>query len=120
MSNITGEVVAQHDGKTYRLYLGMRGIGLLQQEFGKDIAPIFAEADASGTAIPDMSALLRVVEVSLHRHHPDADEYTAGDLLGADLSLPGRLIHATFPDAVPDNSPAKQSGRSTGKRKARR
>ena len=135
MSQITGEVTAKLGDKTYRLYLGMRGIGQLQQEFGKDLAPIMeaagglpdaGEGEAAAASLPDLQALIRVVEVSLTRFHSDeTDEYLAGDLLQADIGLAPRLIFAAIPqasdDAVPSGS-ASRSGKATpaGKSKARR
>lgn len=136
MSEITGEVTAKLGGKTYRLYLGMRGIGQLQQEFGKDLAPIMEaaggmpEADGDGaattTSLPDLHALIRVVEVSLSRFHSDeTDEYLAGDLLQADIGLAPRLIFAAIPQASDDTVPSGPASRGrkaapAGKSKARR
>lgn len=122
MEGITGEVTAQHGGKEYRLYLGMRGIGRLQEEYGKDLAPLMADPDAAKGGVPDMGPLVRVVEVSLLRYHPDADPYLADDLLRTDLSLPGRLIASAIPGAADEAPPAGGRARAAraGKQKARR
>lgn len=136
MSDTTGEVTAKLGGKTYRLYLGMRGIGQLQQEFGKDLAPIMEAAggmpeagdgdQAEAASLPDLQALIRVVEVSLARFHSDeADDYLAGDLLQADIGLAPRLIFAAIPQVSDDPAPSGTSPRRgkaapAGKSKARR
>lgn len=123
MQTITGEVAVTHGGQEYRLFLGMRGIGKLQEEFGKDLAPFMGlEDDGDDKAIPEMTPLLRVIEVSLARYHPEADPYLADALLAADLGLPGKLIAAAIPGAEREAPPA--GGRATaaraGKQKVRR
>lgn len=123
MQTITGEVAVTHDGQEYRLFLGMRGIGRLQEEFGKDLAPFMGlQEDGGDNAIPEMTPLLRVIEVSLTRHHPEADPYLADALLAADLALPGKLIAAAIPGAADEAPPAggRAKAARAGKQKARR
>ncbi|MBK4216135.1 hypothetical protein JJJ17_09375 [Paracoccus caeni] len=121
MSAITGEVTVKHAGKTYRLYLGIRGIGHLQQEFGADLAPLFKDdTDLDAGVPPEMTPLLRVVELALSRHHTDADDYLADDLLAADMSLPGKLIAAAIPSGADVDAGGSTGAKTTGKRKARR
>jgi hypothetical protein len=148
MAEITGEITATFGGTSYRLVLGMRGLALLQAEYGLDLAPILgnpgeappedpaegvdpaeaAEPDAAQAAqrLPDIGALIRVVEVSLARYHPNADPYLGSDLLQADMSLAPRLIFAAIPqgdeDAAPAPPPVARQARvaAVGKSKAAR
>ncbi|RWR31355.1 hypothetical protein D2T31_04980 [Sinirhodobacter populi] len=114
MAEFTGEFSHTVGGKTYRLALGLRGIAVLQQELGKDLAPLQIEDGDHA----DFNVLLRVVEVALQRHHPDAGPEVAEEILASDLSIWARLVAAAFPDA-PEGTDTAKGGR-TGKPKARR
>lgn len=112
MSAFTGELTEVLGNTEYRLVLGLRGIATLQTEFGKNLDPIMnmmgqgGKAGEGGEAVenkalPDFSVLFRIVALSLERCHKDdaANMDVVEGLLGQDMSLPGRLIAAAFPQA---------------------
>ena len=94
MAQITGVVTAAHGGTEYSLILGMAGLARLQQEYGKDLAPLMAMFEEG--QMPDFAVLLRVTELALQRHHPEADSHLADDLLAADITVAVRVINAAF------------------------
>ncbi|WP_411839246.1 hypothetical protein [Paracoccus sp. ME4] len=94
MAQITGVVTAVHDGTEYSLILGMSGLARLQEEYGKDMAPIVAMFEEG--EMPDFAVLLRVTELALQRHHPEGGRELADDLLTADITVPVRVINAAF------------------------
>lgn len=121
MSQITGVVTAQHDGKAIRLILGMTGLAQLQVEYGKDLGPLVAMFEDK--SMPDFSVLLRATQVALERFHGDADPYLADDLLAQDLTIAVRVINLAFEglqNAGPKSGKAKAApGNVERPRKAR-
>jgi hypothetical protein len=115
MSQIMGEInTTTPDGTHYRLWLTMRAVATLQDEFGQDLAPIVNLREGD---LPHFGACLRVVELALKRHHPDAGPDIADDLFSADPTLFGRLIQAAFPPSVAENSdaPAPKKTKAAGR-----
>jgi len=96
MAKVLGEMDVEVDGETYTLRLGFRELGKLQDEFGQDLAP-FMSAHESGT-LPSFTAIVRLVEVALARHHPEAGPDVADAILQQDMSVFGRLMAVAFPD----------------------
>lgn len=116
MADFTGEIRASVGETEYRLMLGLRGMAQLQTEYGVDLKPIMSMGDDKDQ-VPDISVLLRVVDISLERHHPDVDDTVAEALLMQDMTLPGQLIGAAFPSVQQDATVGKTAA---GKAKARR
>ncbi|AZV00202.1 hypothetical protein pben1_p45 [Paracoccus phage vB_PbeS_Pben1] len=110
MADFTGEVIAKVGGQEYRLALGLRGIARLQEEYGANLDPIQGMGQAEGD-LPDFSVLLRIVDVALERHHPEVAGDVAEQLLAADMSLPGKLLTAAFPDQKSEGRPGKSKAR---------
>lgn len=115
MAQITGEITATLAGTTYQLCLGMRGIAKLQQEYGQQLDPI-TKLDPETEELPDFGVMLRIMELALERHHPDADAWIADDLIRQDAAVVFRLIEAAFPSAEDGDAAEKPAGK---KRKAR-
>lgn len=111
MASFTGEVIAKLGDEEYCLALGLRGVAKLQEQYGANLDPIHNLGQEEGE-LPDFSVLLRIVDVALERHHPDAPGDVAEMLLAADMALPGKLLTAAFPEQ-------KGAGKA-GKGKARR
>lgn len=106
MSAFTGELTEIFGNTEYRLVLGLRGIAALQAEFGKNLDPILSMMGQGGDAsenkaLPDFTVLFRIVALALDRCHKEdaANMDVIEGLLAQDMSLPGRLIAAAFPQA---------------------
>jgi hypothetical protein len=106
-----GEVDVEHGGKTYTLRLTMRGVAALQDEFGQNLDPILSLKSGQ---LPHFGVCLRVVELALQKHHPDATKDLADDILSDDMGVFARVIAAAFPQ--PDA--AASGGAEPGKRTA--
>jgi hypothetical protein len=106
MAKMLGEVDVSVGGKEYCLRLTMRGIATLQDEFGQGLEPIL---NIKPGELPHFGVCLRVVELALKRHHPDATADDADDILTQDMAIFGKVIEAAFP--VPEDDTA-------GKKKA--
>lgn len=117
MSALTGEIPAVLGNTSYRLILGLRGVAELQRDYGNNLHGIMGDAsDAGGekeATLPDFNAFIHVVKVSLQRFHPaEADNLDVIEgLLAQDLSLPGRLIAAAFPEARQEPAAGKRKAR---------
>lgn len=94
MAAVTGEVLVKFDGREYCLRLTMRGLSVLQTEFGNDVL----EKLDSGT-LPDISVLLRLVELALGKESERYEGDLADELLSADVSIVGRIVQAALPSA---------------------
>jgi len=95
MAKQMGELLVKHDGVEYRLCLTNRSIGVLQDEYGRDMAAIMP----SDGGVPNFGAIVRAVELSLSRYHSDvASADLADDIVGVDRSVFGDLLAVTFPD----------------------
>lgn len=105
MAKALGEIDFDLDGETYCLRLTMRGIATLQDEYGQDLAPIL---DLKPNQLPHFGVCLRVVELALAKHHPDAGAETADDILSDDMGIFGRIIAAAFPTPEPEAKPGKK------------
>jgi len=105
MADITGTLRATLGGAEYTLRLTMRGIAMLQSEFGPDLGGLLSGKFQDG-AIPDFNIVLRVVEVALAKGMPDltADRLReiADDLVTSDQTIVARIMQAAFPDAAKD------------------
>lgn len=95
MAKKMGELLVKHEGKEYRLCLTNRGIGVLQDEFGREMSA-FMPADGG---VPSFAAIVRVVEIALQKYHgEEATPDLADDLLGSDRKVFGDLLAVTFPE----------------------
>ena len=101
-----GEITASLGDRDYVLRLTMRSLAALQDEFGQELKPIMGLAEGE---LPSFKACLRLVELALQKHHPDAGPDVADDILTAEMDIIARLIEAAFPDA---------GAKSEGKQKA--
>lgn len=91
----TGEIEVGHEGKLYRLRLTFGVMATLQERYGREnMARIFGSDDG----MPDFGACIALVELSLKRHHPDADAQLADDMVTTDPDIIRRLQEAAFPD----------------------
>ncbi|MFE3839658.1 hypothetical protein [Pseudogemmobacter sonorensis] len=95
MAIITGESWVRVGDKEYHLHLSMRGIAALQEEYGSDLGA-FISAPSGG--LRDFGPLLRLTEVALRRHHPDATLDEADDILSQNPSAAMDLFNAAFSD----------------------
>lgn len=95
MAAILGELTVHNAGKDYCLRLTMRSIAQLQDEYGQGLMPLLGMKDGE---LPHFGICLRLVELALKKHHPDAGPELADDILTADIGVVGRLIAAAFPD----------------------
>lgn len=109
VAQITGVVTASHEGLSLRLILGMAGLAKLQDEYGKDLAPLVAMFEDK--TMPDFAVLLRVTQIGLERYHPDADPYLADDLLASDITVAVQLINAAF-QGLQAAAPGKPRGQA--------
>lgn len=105
MAKILGEVDVTVGGKEYCLRLTMRGIATLQDEFGQGLEPIL---NIKPGELPHFGVCLRVVELALKRHHPDATADDADDILTQDMAIFGKVIEAAFPVAEEQAKPGKK------------
>jgi hypothetical protein len=96
MAKMLGEVNVSVGGKEYCLRLTMRGIATLQDEFGQNLDPILSLKEGE---LPHFGICLRVVELALQRHHPEAGADVADDILTQDMTIFGKLLEAAFPQA---------------------
>lgn len=96
MAKMLGEVNVSVGGESYCLRLTMRGIAALQDEYGQNLEPILGIKEGE---LPHFGVCLRVVELALHRHHPDAGPEVADDILTQDMGIFGELMQAAFPQA---------------------
>ena len=97
MTKKMGELRVKREGKEYRLCLTNRAVGVLQDEYGTAMAPLMP-TDGS---VPHFGAIVRAVELSLQRYHPEeATADLADDLLGSDRAVFGGLLDVTFPEMV--------------------
>ncbi|MBL1438337.1 MAG: hypothetical protein COB08_019335 [Rhodobacteraceae bacterium] len=104
MSKKMGELTVKHEGKKYRLCLTNRAVGTLQDEYGRDMADLMPPDGG----VPHFGAIVRAVELSLQRHHPDeATVEFADDLLGSDRGVFGDLLGVTFPEMKAESSGKK-------------
>lgn len=110
VSAITGEQEITVGEETYCLVLGMRGLAKFQAEFGG--VGVFKVEDGQ---LPNLMAYVRVVELALARHHPDAAEEVVDAILAQDFTVVGRLINAAMPKASTTNA----GGNAAKKPKAR-
>jgi hypothetical protein len=106
MASIVGEVAVKADGKTWTQRLSLRGLATLQDEYGTDLQQIIG---IEAGAIPHFGAILRVIELALKKHHPEATPDDAEAILTADLSVFGRVIEAAFPAAEVNDAPGKRA-----------
>lgn len=113
MAQITGEITATLGDKTYQLCLGMIGFAQLQQEYGQQLEPI-TKLDPEREELPDFGVIVRIVEIALQRHHPEANRYVADDLCRQDMSLVYRLLEAAMPAGAED---AGGKGKAGGAKK---
>lgn len=99
-----GEIDVDHNGKVYSLRLTMRGLASLQDEFGHNLDPILSLKPGQ---LPHFGVCLRVVELALQKHHPDATKDLADDILSDDMGVFARVIAAAFPqpEATAANEP---------------
>lgn len=111
MASVVGELVVNVGGKEYTLRLGFRELGKLQDEFGQDLAP-FMQAHEEGL-VPNFNAVVRLVEVSLSRYHPDAGPDVADDILASEMSIFGKLMAAAFPAPEEPQKPQKPAAKKT-------
>lgn len=95
MAAILGELNVTCAGADYCLRLTMRGIAQLQDEYGQGLEPLLGMKDG---VMPHFGICLRLVEIALKKHHPDAGPELADEILTADVGVVGRLIAAAFPD----------------------
>jgi hypothetical protein len=103
MAKAVGEVIAKVGGQEYCLRLTMRSLATLQDEYGQALAPITAVKPGE---IPQFGVCLRMIELALKKHHPEADASVADDIFTDDMEIIGRLLAATFPD-IEDKSGGK-------------
>ncbi|MFN3275447.1 MAG: hypothetical protein ACK41U_12305 [Paracoccus sp. (in: a-proteobacteria)] len=125
MAQITGIVTVRHAGKDYSLMLGMSGLAKLQQDYGKDLAPLVAMFEEK--VMPDFAVLLRVTQIALERFHPDADDWLADDMLQHDFSVGARVIREAFeslqkatPAVSPDAAPVGTTSGNVAKPRAKK
>lgn len=104
MAKMLGEIDVNVGGESYCLRLTMRGIATLQDEYGKNLEPILA---LKKNELPHFGICLRVVELALHRHHPDAGPDVADDILTQDMTIFGTLLEAAFPQAEVEDAEKK-------------
>ncbi|ABN75749.1 hypothetical protein Rsph17029_0636 [Rhodobacter sphaeroides ATCC 17029] len=83
-------------GRAVTLHLGMRGLGKLQDEFGQQLEPILGAFEEQ--RLPHFGAIVRVVEVALERHHPEAGSDLADDIVAEHPQVFAQLLEAAFPD----------------------
>lgn len=108
MARAIGEIDVVSGGKTYCLRLTMKSLAVLQDEFGQDLGGIM---NMKAGALPNLKLCLRMIELGLQKHHPDASADLADEIATADMSVIGRLISAAFPDAeVQDGGKPKAAG----------
>lgn len=112
MSQITGVVTVRHKDKDYSLMLGMSGLAKLQQEYGKDLAPLVAMFEEK--VMPDFAVLLRVTQIALERYHPDVNAWLADDLLQNDFSVGARVISEAFEQLQKATPAAARKGAASG------
>lgn len=100
MADITGTVRARHDGRDYEMRLTMRGLAVLQDKHGDNIAGLL---DGSAGSTPRFGALIDMVSLALQKGSGmgsnEADEL-ADELLTADVGIIEKIITATFPNAT--------------------
>lgn len=104
MAKMLGEVNVSAGGKTYCLRLTMRGIATLQDEYGQNLAPIL---NLQPGELPHFGVCLRVIELALQRHHPEAGPEVADDILTQDMGVFGELLEAAFPQAEAQSEAGK-------------
>jgi hypothetical protein len=105
MAKMLGEVDVTVGGKEYCLRLTMRGIAALQDEYGQGLEPIL---NIKAGELPHFGVCLRVVELALKRHHPEATADDADDILTQDMTIFGKVIEAAFPVPEEDDAPGKK------------
>jgi len=96
MAKMLGEVNVSVGNDRYCLRLTMRGIAALQDEYGQNLDPILNIKEGE---LPHFGVCLRVVELALHRYHPEAGPDVADDILTQDMAIFGQLLEAAFPQA---------------------
>lgn len=115
MAKVIGDLPIKVGEEQFTLHLGFRSIATLQDEFGRDLKPIM-EAFEDGE-LPDFRAIVRIVEVSLTRYHPDAGPDVADAIMAENPTVFVDLISAAFPGAAAGD--AKAAGSSPAKKRTR-
>lgn len=81
----------------YCLRLTMRSLAILQEEYGQtSLLQLFGGEKGE---LPNFGACLRMIELALRKHHPDAGPDVADEIFTGDQTVVGRIIGAAFPDA---------------------
>ncbi|MER5171588.1 hypothetical protein [Thioclava kandeliae] len=98
MSRFLGEVTAIAGGQSFKLRLDMLAMANLEDRWGENVLQVMADIEG-GKRSKMFRNLIDVVEVCLMRHHPDAGEMVAADILSEDPGVVDKLFSAASPKA---------------------
>lgn len=116
MAKVVGDLSVKAGGKDYVLHLGFRALGTLQDELGRDLAPIMSAFEEGG--LPNFGVLVRVIEVALVRYHPGVGPEVADAVLAENPTCFADLLVTAFPDAAAEAGTEGAPARAGKKRRA--
>lgn len=101
MSDVTGTVHHQFNGREHQLRLTLGGIAKLQGVHGTDLGGFLSARSADSSELPAFAILLDIVKVALEKGgaDPSISADLADDMLTADIHLAKRVLQAAFPSA---------------------
>jgi hypothetical protein len=109
MAAITGEVRAEHGGRTYTLRFTALGLGRLQEEFGSSLGGLLdGTAKESVLMLPMVGIIREALRKGERMPHDEAQEL-ADDMLTADMDLAVRVLNAAFPPPKPGKSAGRRA-----------
>lgn len=111
MADVTGTLRQEHDGKTYALRLTPLGIAALQDAYGNDFLSQLEKVANEG-GLPNLRLFVDIVARALEKGEGmAATEATqiADDMVAQDMTLPIRIIQASFP--APEGNVEARPGR---------
>ncbi len=94
-NSFLGEISIEHDGETYVLRCDFNAMAAFEEKTGQNALEAFAALEGGGQL--KVSDLIAMMWAFLQRHHPEASQQFAGDLLSADVETLTRLIKAASP-----------------------
>lgn len=116
MSDPRGMVTLKAGGQEYRLWLGMSVLAELQARHGQTFLDRMEPPEGASRAwMPDLSILIDLIVFALARYHPEADRYTADEILAENPGCYTAIMAAAFPapDAPQGNRKARRAAAST-------
>lgn len=105
-----GEITAACDGVTYTLRMDMNTLAAFEDATGK--LPLDWLDEAAQGKLHRVAEIRTMLRCAMLRHHPDATDQLAGDVLSEDGEAVMRLIEAAVPQVeapAPGNQPAPET-----------